>query len=133
MLSHYILPSLDAMVGHEELQFLKMLKIEYWDLVLCALDYYAKGQDLMYAAYWTSFNYAIEEEYQNPEWYDYAKYIKDNIVAIRARADNIYNYIRNTLCVMLHNLGISSQQFSAITQVTPGCNYFVVEIKNGTV
>lgn len=133
MITHYLLPSLNSIIGYEQLAFLKSIMVDQWELVLCALDYYAKGQDIMYEAYWKSYNMVLMAELEDPEGYMLAKRIYDNLPANRASVDMIYQYIRNTLCMMLQQLGINSQQFNNIAGISHGDNYFRVEIMDGII
>lgn len=133
MNKHYILPSLNTMVGYEDLAFLKNIKFEDWDLVLCILDFYAKGNDLMYEAYWQSYLMVIEAELENAESYMSAKTLKTNYVANRARVDALYMYLKYSYCNLLQQQQITSQQFNHIAGVSPGYNYFCIEINNGTI
>ncbi len=133
MNKHYILPSLNTMVGYEDLAFLKNIKFEDWDLVLCILDFYAKGNDLMYEAYWQSYLIVIEAELENAESYMMAKTLQTNYVANRARVDALYTYLKYSYCNLLQQQQITSQQFNNIAGVSPGYNYFCIEINNGTI
>ncbi len=133
MNQHYILPSLNTMVGYEDLAFLKNIKFEDWDLVLCILDFYAKGNDLMYEAYWQSYLMVVEAELENAESYMLAKTLKTNYVANRARVDALYMYLKYSYCNLLQQQQITSQQFNNIAGVSPGYNYFCIEINNGTI
>lgn len=133
MNNHYILPSLNGIIGHEQLSFLKSIMIEQWDLVLCVLDYYAKGQDSMYEAYWKSYVSVVYADLEDAENYALAKRLCDNLATNRVMVDSIYQYVRNTFCALLSNQGIPSQQFNNITGVSPGYNYFRIEISNGAI
>ena len=134
MATHYLLPSLNTIIGYEQLSFLKEIKIDQWDLVLCALDYYAKGQDMMYEAYWVSYMHVLNTEIGYPnDGQQIAKKLLNSAVANRATTDAIYFYIRNTFCTLLQQQGISSYQFNNIAGISHGYNYFRVEIMDGTV
>ena len=100
MNKHYLLPNLNTIIGYEQLSFIKSLMIEQWDLVMCALNYYAKGQDIAYDAYWLSYMSVLAADLENPDNYKLAKSISTNIVSHRANVDIIYAYIRNTYCTM---------------------------------
>lgn len=133
MTTHYLLPQLNTIIGYEQLAFLKSIMVDQWELVLCALDYYAKGQDVMYEAFWQSYYLVLQAELDDPESYMLAKRLSDNLVTNRATTDAIYQYIRNTLCVMLQQMGIGSQQFNNISGISHGDNYFRVEIMDGII
>lgn len=133
MNNHYLLPNLNTFIGYAELSFIKSLMIEQWDLVTCALNYYAKGQDIAYEAYWQSYMSVLTTDLKNPDNYKLAKSISTNIVSHRMNVDAIYAYIRNTYCSLLQQQGVPSQQFNNITGISHGENYFCIEIMDGTV
>lgn len=130
---HYILPSLNAFIGFEELDFLKTIKFDQWDLVLCTLDYYATGMNRMYTAYWVSYISTLNMEMEDAENYATARKLYNNLNDIRARCDVLYSYIRDSLCALLISQGISAKAFSNITGISSGCNYFRIEVGNGSI
>ena len=133
MHKHYILPGLNCLVGYEQLAFLTSIKIDHWELILCSLDYYAKGQDLLYQAYWSSYVMVLDMELTQPENYIEAKRLKDNLIPNRAAVDVIYQFVRDSLCVLMQQQGIPSNQFNNIAGISPGSNFFRVEIMDGTI
>lgn len=132
MQSHVILPSLNAYFGIEQLQFLKSIKFEEWDLVLCVLDFYAKGQDSLYEAYWCSYVMVLHVEMEQAENYMEAKRLYQSLNTNREITDGIYTYLKLSICQMLQQFGFSAQLFNNISGVSPGYNYFRVELSNGT-
>ena len=130
---HYILPSLNAFIGFEELNFLKAIKLEQWDLVLCALDYYSTGIDRMYEAYWVSYVATLNMEMDDAESYAVARSLYNDLNTNRARCDILYSYIRDSICALLINQGIGAKAFSNISGISVGYNYFRVEVGNGPV
>lgn len=133
MNQHYILPSLTTMVGHADLEFLKNIKFEAWDLVLCIMDYYAKGQDLMYEAYWQSYIMVLNAEMDDAENYMEAKRLSESYATNRAYVDQLYQYLKLSYCTLLQQQGINSNQFNNIAGVSQGYNYFRIEINNGSI
>ena len=133
MNQHVILPSLNAYFGFEQINFLKTIKFDQWNLILCVLDYYAKGNDSLYEAYWQSYLLALNEEMDDVENFIEARQLYNNITTIRETTDGIYSYLKNSICMMLHQHGFASHIFNNVAGVSPGDNYFRVELLNGIV
>lgn len=125
------LPSIHTFVHIDQVNYIKQHGIEYWDLVMCSIDYYVRGTDLNFEAYWQSILMAANTNLDNPAMMFEAKNFLQLADSIRENVYPIYCYIRNTICTLLTNANISTTLANNVTGVSFGPNYICAELSDG--